>query len=113
MTKGKGSAAPMMAAWLSTLRMLSMLAHVTVVRATVGHATPASVILVHGASRTIVHEPGLTLSAPLLPVEFDAAADTPTEGAAPRMPAWLDGAALVHLDGRHPEAALHANRRHE
>jgi len=25
-------------------------------------------------------------------------------------PAWLEGAALVHLDGRHAEMALHAAR---
>ena len=88
------------------------------VRAAGGHATPASVVLVSGASRTIVHEPGLTKSAPLLPAEFDAEAAADggegggeKAGAAPsRRPAWLEGASLVHLDGRHPAAAAHAAR---
>ncbi|KAL1504262.1 hypothetical protein AB1Y20_010671 [Prymnesium parvum] len=57
-----------------------------------GHATPTSVILVSGAERTIVHAAGLAASAPLRADELP--------------PRWLEGAALLHLDGRHADAAL-------
>ena len=87
-----------------------------VVRAPAGHATPASVILVHGQSRTIVHEPGLTNTSPLVPADLDAIAadgtgggtDGDVSGGDTSRPAWLAGATLLHLDGRHPAAALHA-----
>ena len=65
-----------------------------------GGATPTSVILVCGASRTIVHDPGLLLQSPLEASDFDGSGDGE----------WLAGAALLHLDGRHPAAALHAAR---
>ena len=53
-----------------------------------GHATPHSCILVCGSSRTIVHEPGLTQSAPLLPADFvsSVGAQTPTTGDQQRPP---------------------------
>ena len=66
-----------------------------VARAKEGEATPTSVILVNGSSRTIVHDPGLMASAPLQPGEVDV------ESA-------LSVAKLLHLDGRHPALALHA-----
>lgn len=77
------------------------------VRAGVGHRTPSSVIIVSGSSRTIVHDPGLMQSSPLLPAEFDPSSTGTTTGSRPE---WLDGAGLVHLDGRHPAAAAHAAR---
>ena len=71
-------------------------------------ATPTSLITVCGAARTIVHDPGLLRSDPLLPAEFDPTTAATTEEGAVR--AWLEGAALLSLDGRHPAAALHAAR---
>jgi len=98
-----------------------------VVRAPPGHKTPSSVILVCGPSRTIVNDPGLLQSAPLLPDEFESVMDPVAvgeefserskENARSTRPAtsslraaWLEDAALLHLDGRHPIAAVHAAR---
>lgn len=78
-------------------------------RAPSGHATPASVVLVCGASRTIVHDPGLTLSAPLVPADLDGVLAAAAGRASDTLrPAWLADAALLVLDGRHPLAAAHA-----
>lgn len=73
------------------------------VRAERGHATPSSVILACGATRTIVHDPGLASSSPLLPSELEGGISD--EGV---VPPWLADAVLLHLDCRHPRAAVHA-----
>lgn len=72
-----------------------------------GEATPTSVILVCGSSRTIVHDPGLMVTAPMQPSEIDGHWDM-VGSAHADCPKWLRGAALLLLDGRHPAAALHA-----
>ena len=81
------------------------------VRGTAGQSTPSSVIVVCGPRRTIIHDPGLMLSAPLVPSELASpAGSAAADSDAPGTPTWLAGASLLHLDGRHPAAAVHAAR---